>query len=164
MRESMEWRTAQVAVYRQSISGQENSTMTRRYWTMVLSCAAILAPAVGSLPTGVALAANSGYDGTYHGDVSLTRGDEATCGKSSYQVTYTVVNGQFSMVYDPAHHVGVNLVVEADGSFSATQIYQATSGHSTTQLKASGRIAGNVLEADIEGHSCTRHYHLTKTS
>jgi hypothetical protein len=31
-------------------------------------------------------------------------------------------------------------------------------------LKASGRIAGNVLEADIEGHSCTRHYHLTKTS
>ncbi len=137
--------------------------MKRRNWAKTVSCVAIVAAGLGILPTGVALAANGGYDGSYHGDVTLTRGDQTTCGKASYQVTYTVINGQFSMLYDPAHHVGVNLVVEADGSFSGTQTYMATSGHSTTQLKASGHIAANVLEADIEGMACSRHYHLTKT-
>jgi hypothetical protein len=107
---------------------------------------------------GVAVAANGGYDGNYHGDVTVTRGDQGICGKLSYQVTYTVVNGHFDMVYDPAHHVGVNLEVQPDGSFSGSQIYMATGGRSTTQLKASGRIAGNVLEADIEGLACARHY------
>lgn len=137
--------------------------MRRRSWAKTVSSVAIVAAGLVSSPAGVVLAANGGYDGSYHGDVTLTRGDQGTCGKANYQVTYSVVNGQFSMVYDPAHHVGVNLVVEADGSFSGSQTYMATSGHSTTQLKASGRIAGNVLEADIEGMACSRHYHLTKT-
>jgi hypothetical protein len=37
----------------------------------------------------------------------------------------------------------------------------AAAGNTTQQLKAWGRIAGNVLEADIEGQACARHYHLT---
>src|SRR5271156_2332075 len=128
--------------------------MPPRFWTKVVPCAAMIAAGLGSSPTGVALAANGGYDGSYHGDVTLTRGDQSICGKASYQTTFTVVNGQFNMVYDPAHHVGVNLVVAADGSFSGSQVYMATSGHSTTQLKAYGRISGNVLDADIEGLAC----------
>jgi hypothetical protein len=139
--------------------------MTRRYWTILLSCAAIVALGLGSLPTGVAFAANGGYDGRYHGDVTVTRGDERMCGKLSYEVTYTVVNGHFDMLYDPAHHVGVNLEVAADGSFSGTQSYipAVGAGNRTQQLKAWGHIAGNVLEADIEGTGCARHYHLTKS-
>src|SRR5277367_4632133 len=137
--------------------------MRRRSWAKTVSSVAIVAAGLVSSPAGVVLAANGGYDGSYRGDVTLTRGDQGTCGKASYQATYSVVNGQFSIVYDPAHHVGVNLVIEPDGSFSGTQTYMATSGHSTTQLKASGRIAGNVLEGDTEGMACSRHYHLTKT-
>jgi hypothetical protein len=109
---------------------------------------------------GGAVASTTGYDGVYRGDVTLTRGGESICGKPTYQVTYTVVNGQFSMMYDPSHHVGVNLVVAADGSFSGSQLYMVSSHQS--QIKASGRIAGNVLDAQIEGDACARSYHLTK--
>ncbi|HEY7579655.1 MAG TPA: hypothetical protein VH855_18855 [Acetobacteraceae bacterium] len=108
---------------------------------------------------GPALAA--GYDGTYRGDVTLTRGDESICGKSAYQTAYTVVNGQFAIVYDNVHHVGVNLQVAPDGSFSGSQQYQA--GKQSSMVKASGRISGNVLDAQVEGHACARKYHLTKS-
>ncbi len=133
--------------------------MTGPGLTKLISYAMVVAAGLASASlVGVAVAANGGYDGNYHGDVTVTRGDQGICGKLSYQVTYTVVNGHFDMVYDPAHHVGVNLEVQPDGSFSGSQIYMATGGRSTTQLKASGRIAGNVLEADIEGLACARHY------
>jgi hypothetical protein len=145
-------------------SGREELTMTAPGLTRLFSSAMIVAAGLASASlVGTAVAAYSGYDGSYHGDVTMTRGDQVTCGKPTYQVTYTVVNGHFDMMYDPAHHVGVNLEVAADGSFSGNQTYMATGGRSTTQLKAWGRIAGNVLEADIEGMACARHYHLTKT-
>jgi hypothetical protein len=69
----------------------------------------------------VAIAA--GYDGTYAGQVTLVRGDQSICGKSPLPVTKQVVNGHFDLVYDPAHHVGVNLEVQQDGSFSGDQAY-----------------------------------------
>jgi hypothetical protein len=108
-----------------------------------------------------AIAASTGYDGAYRGTVTLTRGGESICGRSSFQVTYTVVNGQFNVVYDTVHHVGVNLQVQADGSFSGNQNYQV--GTRNSQVKASGRISGNVLEAQVEGEGCARSYHLTKS-
>jgi len=107
-----------------------------------------------------AIAASPGYDGVYRGDVSRTRGDDSICGKASYQVSYTVVNGLFSIPYDLKHHVGVNLEVQPDGSFTGTQAYFA--GNRKSQVRASGRIAGNVLDAQIEGEACGRSYHLTK--
>ena len=82
------------------------------------------------------------------------------CGKSPISTTKQVVNGQFALVYDTAHNVGVNLQVQPDGSFSGTQTYQA--GRTTAIVKASGRIAANVLEAEVEGYACARSYHLTK--
>jgi hypothetical protein len=30
-------------------------------------------------------------------------------------------------------------------------------------VKAEGHIVGNVLDADLDGMACGRHYHLTKT-
>jgi hypothetical protein len=142
--------------------------MTRPRWARLVSCAAAIAAGLASASlVGVALAASGGYDGGYHGEVTLTRGDEATCGKASYPTTFSVVNGQFSIVYNQTHHVGVNLTVADDGSFSGSQQYNLSSagkGNGTAEmLKASGHIAGNVLDADIEGRACARHYHLTKT-
>jgi uncharacterized protein (DUF2147 family) len=125
---------------------------------MVVAAGLATASLVGS-----AIAATLGYDGKYRGDVTVTRGDEGMCGRLSYQVTYSVVNGHFDMLYDPAHHIGLNLEVASDGSFKGNQIYMpAPGGRTTAQLKAWGRIADNVLEADIEGQGCARHYHLTK--
>ena len=72
---------------------------------------------------GVALAASAGYDGVYRGDVTRTEAMSSICGKPSCETTVTVVNGQFSIVYDLSHHVGVNLQVQPDGSFSGSQLY-----------------------------------------
>ena len=116
-----------------------------------LACAAMM---------GVAVAAGAGYDGVYRGDVTRTRGDDSICGKPSYKTTFSVVNGQFSIVYDLSHHVGVNLVVQPDGTFSGSQLYKTVQQQS--QVKASGRISGNVMDAQIEGLACARSYHLTK--
>ena len=62
-----------------------------------------------------------------------------------------------------ANHIGVNVEVADDGSFSGNQLYSPQGTRKTVQLNARGRIAGNVLEADIDGLACARHYHLTKT-
>jgi hypothetical protein len=132
--------------------------MLSRGWTGSIGRAALLSASLAGF-AGAALAA--GYDGTYRGDVTLTRGDESICGKSAYQTTYTVVNGQFAIVYDNVHHVGVNLQVQSDGSFSGSQQYQA--GNQRSLVKASGRITGNVLDAQVEGQACARKYHLTKS-
>jgi hypothetical protein len=123
---------------------------------------AIVAVGVACVPlAGVAVAASAaGFDGTYRGDSTVTRGDESICGKAR-PVSYTVVNGQFSIVYDAAHHVGVNIQVQPDGSFSGSQAYLV--GSRQAQVKASGRISGNVLEAQAEGQACARSYHLTKS-
>jgi hypothetical protein len=99
-------------------------------------------------------------DGVYRGEVTRTRGDDSICGKPSYKTTFSIVNGQFSIVYDLSHHVGVSLVVQPDGTFTGTQAYQ-NFGHQA-QARASGRIIGNVLEAQMEGEGCARSYHLTK--
>jgi hypothetical protein len=107
-----------------------------------------------------AIAATAGYDGVYRGDATRTRGDDSICGKASYQASFTVVNGQFNIVYDATRHVGVNLVIQADGSFSGSQMYKSTQQQS--QVKASGRISGNILDAQVEGQACARSYHLTK--
>ena len=111
-------------------------------------------------PVGGASAASAGYDGVYHGQSTRTRGDDSICGRASSQVTFTVVNGQFSIVYDMTHHVGVNLQVQQDGTFSGSQMYRP--GTQISQVKASGRISGNTLDAEIEGMACARSYHLTK--
>jgi hypothetical protein len=110
----------------------------------------------------VAAGPGNGYDGLYRGAAVLDRGGESVCGRASYPMSVSVVNGQFNVVWDPSHHVGVNLQVQPDGSFSGSQMY-AVGPHSTqTQLKASGKISGNALDAHIEGGYCSRNYHLTK--
>jgi hypothetical protein len=130
-------------------------------WMECAARSAVVAIGVAcTLVPGVANAASAAYDGTYRGQVTRTRGDDSICGKATYDTSFTVVNGQFSIVYDAGRHVGVNLVVEGDGSFSGSQIYKSFSQQA--QARASGRIAGNVLDAQIEGAGCARSYHLTK--
>ncbi len=116
-----------------------------------LACAAMI---------GVAVAASAGYDGVYRGTSTLDRGGASTCGKATFPMSVTLVNGQFSIVWDPSRHVGVNLQTEMDGSFKGSQMY--TNGSIQAQLIASGRIAGNALDAHVESPYCSRNYHLTK--
>ena len=106
-------------------------------------------------------ASAGGYDGTYRGTTTLARGAESTCGKTEYPMAVNVVNGQFAIVWDPRRHVGVNLTIQQDGSFSGSQQY--TVGNQTGELKASGRVAGNVLDAKIDGQYCARSYRLTRS-
>ena len=85
---------------------------------------AIVAVGLACAPLiGVALAASAGYDGVYRGTSTLDRGDASVCGKTTFPMSVTLVNGQFSIVWDPSRHVGVNLQTESDGSFKGTQMY-----------------------------------------
>jgi hypothetical protein len=114
-------------------------------------------------PAGIAIAAGAGagYDGVYRGATTLDRGADPPCGKASYPMTVTLVNGQFSIVWDPSRHVGINLQVQTDGSFSGSQAY--TNGKRTAHLTASGHITANALDAHVEGEYCSRNYHLPKS-
>jgi hypothetical protein len=113
-----------------------------------------------SAGVAVAAGAGAGYDGVYRGATTLDRGAESPCGKASYPMSVTLVNGQFSIVWDPSRHVGINLQVQTDGSFSGSQAY--TNGTRMAHLNASGHISGNALDAHVEGEYCSRNYHLTK--
>jgi hypothetical protein len=77
-------------------------------------------------------------------------------------VTKQVVNGQFALVYDLSHNIGINLEVQFDGSFSGSQQYVPVGARQQSRISASGHIAGNVLDAHIEGDACARDYRLTK--
>ena len=103
----------------------------------------------------VAAGAGAGYDGVYRGATTLDRGADPPCGKVTYPMSVTVVNGQFSIVWDPS-----NLQAQTDGSFSGSQAY--TNGTRTAHLNASGHISGNTLDAHVDGEYCSRNYHLTK--
>jgi hypothetical protein len=129
-----------------------------RTWTGQTAPTAVIA--AGLLLSQGAFAA-AGYDGSYRGESSLTRGGESVCGRARFPMTVTVVNGQFAIVWNPAEHVGVNLVVEPGGSFTGSQEYFVGRRHAL--LKASGRVAGNALDAHIEGEYCARDYHLTES-
>ena len=109
-----------------------------------------------------AVAAPIGFDGIYRGTSTLTRGDDPPCGKTPAPATLSVVNGQFNLVWDAVRHFGVNLVVQQDGSFSGSQTYMPTARAQPSQLKVTGRITGNTLDAHVEGQACARDYHLTK--
>jgi hypothetical protein len=119
-----------------------------------------VAACIGALAAQGAVAATAGFDGTYRGASTITSGSEPTCGKTTHQVAFTVVNGQFNVVWDPQHHVGINLVLQPDGSFSGSQLYEV--GKKQGLLKASGRITGNTMDASIDGQYCARSYRLTK--
>jgi hypothetical protein len=137
--------------------------MTEAQWTRLTIHAVIITAGLACVPlVDVALAANGGYDGVYRGDVTRTRGDDSICGKATFPASYSVVNGQFSIVYDASHHVGVTIEVQTDGSLSGNQRYVV--GTRQAQVIAKGRIAGNVLDVDVDGLACAHHYHLTKTS
>jgi hypothetical protein len=106
------------------------------------------------------LAAGS-FDGTYRGQAQLSRGVSPECGRDTVPLTVAVTNGQFTLVWDPQRHITVNVQVQPDGSFSGSRLYQIA--RHPTELKASGHIAGNVLDAEIEGQFCSRTYHLTRS-
>jgi hypothetical protein len=122
-------------------------------------CVALAAIGLGCA-VAVAAGPGAGYDGVYRGATTLDRGADPPCGKVTYPMSVTVVNGQFSIVWDPSRHVGINLQAQTDGSFSGTQAY--TNGTRVAHLNASGHISGNTLDAHVDGEYCSRNYHLTK--
>jgi hypothetical protein len=129
-------------------------------WGLRRSVTAIVTAAVGVACLSSIASAGNEYDGTYTGQITLSRGASSMCGAETQPSTKQVVNGQFSLVYDAAHHVGVNLTVQPDGSFSGSQQYMYMSRQE--QVRASGKIAGNVMTAHIEGAGCSREYSLKK--
>ena len=123
-----------------------------------IQCGFVSATVLALTVAGTAFA--GGYDGAYSGQITLTRGDQSLCGKSPISTTKQVVNGQFALVYDTAHNVGVNLQVQPDGSFSGTRRIRLAEQRRLSKLLAVSRQT--YIEAEVEGYACARSYHLTK--
>jgi len=109
---------------------------------------------------GTRAPASSPFDGVYSGDQTTTRGGAGSviC-PNGPTTSITVSDGRFTAVYNSQNHIGVNLEIAADGSFSGTQRYGGGGG---TMARVNGRITGNVLEADITGNTCAYHLSLKK--
>jgi hypothetical protein len=101
------------------------------------------------------------FDGRYRGEAKLSRGVSPQCGRDSVPTTVSVVNGQFTIIWDRQHNVSISLTLQPDGSFAGSQQYQIA--RHPVPLKASGHVTGNVLEAEIEGQFCSRTYHLARS-
>jgi hypothetical protein len=106
---------------------------------------------------GAANGANQ-FDGSYSGMRTTTRGGPPYCPTAQMRISTVVSNGQFSLSYSGV--VSVPATVAADGSFSGSAQYKY--GPTTSQAKLNGRIASNVLNAELEGGYCTYHYSLNK--
>jgi hypothetical protein len=103
------------------------------------------------LPVATAAAASE-FDGRYVGQGTLTRGAPPVCGPPG-NTTWTVTEGHVSHKYGVA---SITADVGPDGSFSACSKYMHGKRADFATMK--GHIAGNTLEADIEGYACKYHY------
>jgi hypothetical protein len=100
----------------------------------------------------VAAPAASQFDGRYVGQSTLTRGAPPTCSPPG-NTTWTVTDGNVSHKYGVA---SITADVGPDGSFSASEKYMH--GRRADFATMTGHIAGDALEADIEGYACKYHY------
>ena len=120
---------------------------------------------------GLPLAAHaaSPFDGTYRGSQEALRANSAgACAKMARDdVVIRIVDGRFSRKWGSNTSGGgdtIELQVKPDGSFSGSvaALAQQSSRHGTREYTMSGRITGNVLEAELGSNLCAVRMRLEK--
>jgi hypothetical protein len=109
------------------------------------------------LEAGPTLAADA-FDGTYSGRRVLTKGSTPQCVPSE-DVSVTIQGGALTFSDSALRNFSIGFDPHPDGSFGL--ISSAINGAS---VLIQGRIAGNVLDADVSNGPCDHHWHLTKKS
>jgi len=103
---------------------------------------------------GTALGADT-FRGTYTGTRALTKGSNL-CPTS--EAVSTTIYGEALTFTDGDHrNFAIGFSPRADGTFS-----QITVGAGGGAVFISGRIADNIIDADVSGGPCEYHWHLTK--
>lgn len=105
--------------------------------------------------------AASPFDGTYRGSQEALRanGAGACANMARDDVVIRIVDGRFSRKWGSNTSGGgdtIELQVKPDGSFSGSvaALAQQSSRHGTREYTMSGRITGNLLEAELGSNLC----------
>jgi hypothetical protein len=110
-------------------------------------------------------AAGTQFDGVYGGQDTLISGVDFQCGAPSHSQTIAVIGGRFEYPFEvnPPRTAPLIVQVAADGSFSGQMQYGVDEDlmfrrqqFRTAWATVTGRIAGPVLDATIDGYRCVR--------
>lgn len=112
---------------------------------------------VMSLSAAGARAAENPLDGTYTGTSRLIRGPAETCGRPERPEKIVMQYGQSKYLWA---RPGTYVPFSVSGSGGVSGRFDVGRRNSIT---VSGQMTGNVLEMDMGGTICTRHFVLTKT-
>jgi hypothetical protein len=112
-----------------------------------VACLAIAAPA--------ALAAGP-YDGDYVGKRILTKGPTDDC-PANENVSVTIQDNVLSFTNSQLQNYAIGFFPEPDGTFTINHV---DADGNTSEIR--GRIAGGVIEADVNNPPCVHHWQLKK--
>ena len=98
------------------------------------------------------------FDGVYTGQRLLTKGPTPPCSVRE-DVSVTIADGTLSFANNALQDFTISFDPHLDGSFDETY---ADAGGAFVDIR--GRVAGDLLDADVTNTPCEHHWHLTKKS
>ena len=110
---------------------------------------------MGLAVAGPTLGADA-YDGTYTGTRVLTKGPDQTC-PATDDVSVTIHGETLTFTNRSYRNETIMFAPRQDGSFG--EIVAGAGGGASF---ISGRITGDVIDADVTNEPCEHHWHLTK--
>jgi len=105
---------------------------------------------------GPALAAGDSFDGVYTGKRVLTKGPPDAC-PAEDSVSVIIHDGVLTFTNSALQKFAIGFDPQPDGTFTDTYV---DAGGDIVEIR--GRIAGNVLNADVTNPPCEHHWRLEK--
>jgi hypothetical protein len=109
------------------------------------------------LVAGSALGAEHTFDGVYTGKRSLTKGSAGPTCPAQDDVSVTIHGETLTFTNSALKKFGMAFYPRQDGSFGSTYTDE---GGAVVSIR--GRIAGDVIDADVHNPPCEHHWHLNK--
>jgi hypothetical protein len=129
----------------------KNASSSRRIASALGLCLAV----VGSL----ALGAQNTLDGIYVGKRVLTNGGAGLNYPVEDDVSVTIKDETLTFTNSTLKDFTMPFYPDQDGSFG-----QIHTGGGGTDVHYSGRVIGDIIEADVTNPPCEYHWHLKKTN
>jgi len=108
---------------------------------------------------GPAFGAEQRFDGVYSGKRSLTKGPASPTCPAEEDVSATIHGETLTFTNSALKEFTMPFYPGQDGSFGETY-----TGEGGTTVHYSGRVIGDVIDADVTNPTCEHHWHLKKAS
>jgi hypothetical protein len=120
---------------------------------MLIRCLALVVCGAVCVASG---ATADAFDGTYIGKRTLTKGDPGACVRQE-DVSVTINPGTLTFTDSTLKKYTIGFELDPDGSFRELHV-----GLGGALVDIQGRIAANILDADVTNATCEHHWHLQK--